>query len=89
MCGPDAATTNLMCTNGLEIEFYSNLTTERALYPTRSRETFPVIDNSKKKYDFFLSMIVSFVVVVLFLVGMVVGVVMVVRMVPFLDMRLA
>ena len=26
MCGPDAATTPVVCTSGLEIEFYPNLT---------------------------------------------------------------
>ena len=28
MCGPDAATTPVVCTSGLEIEFYPNLTPE-------------------------------------------------------------
>ena len=27
-CGPDAATTPVVCASGLEIEFYSSLTTE-------------------------------------------------------------
>ena len=28
LCGPDAATTPVVCTSGLEIEFYPNLTPE-------------------------------------------------------------
>ena len=30
MCGPDAAFTSVVCTSGLEIEFYPNFTPERA-----------------------------------------------------------
>ena len=31
MCGIDAATTHAVCTNGLEIKFYPNLTQDKSL----------------------------------------------------------
>ena len=58
--------------------------------PTKSQDTFPIVDNMQKKMRWvFFATMVCVVVVVVFLLGVVVGVVMVVWIVPFLNMSLA
>ena len=48
MCGPDAATTPVVCTSGLEIEFYPNWTQNELSSPSRSGNTFPFVCNRQK-----------------------------------------
>ena len=48
MCGFDAEITPAVCTSGLEIEFYPNLTQNKLSSPSRSGKTFPFVCNRQK-----------------------------------------
>ena len=90
MCGPDAAATPVVGTNGLNITFDHNLTPKQAFYTCQKPRYFSYCRHQAKIMEMiFLTAAVCVVVVVVFHVGMVVVVVMVVRMVGILNERLA
>ena len=54
MCGPDEATTNVICIDGFEIEFYPNVTLEGTLLALRETEILTHCRQQAKKKGWFL-----------------------------------